>query len=217
MRKRSHIQKEETVDLSLWHFLPPDLPDPTVEAWNVANIFPEKKPIELEIGSGKGLFLKNAAKSFPERNFLGIEISKKYARLIALYLAHDITPNAAVVCGDAVLVLQNSIPDAFLAAVHIYFPDPWWKNKHSKRRIVCPSVVKLIHQKLISGGKFHFWTDVEPYFRKGLEVITAVSELEGPFDVPVSEPEHDFDYRTHFERRTCLNGEPVFRSLFVKK
>jgi tRNA (guanine-N7-)-methyltransferase len=101
--------------------------------------------------------------------------------------------------------------------VHIYFPDPWWKRKHRKRRIVCEPVVRLVHQKLISGGKLHFWTDVEEYFLAGLQSIAHVPGFDGPFEISEQTAEHDFDYRTHFVRRTRLHGEPVFRSLFEKK
>jgi len=101
-------------------------------------------------------------------------------------------------------------------AAHIYFPDPWWKRKHRKRRVVCEPVIGLIHQKLVPGGKLHFWTDVEEYFQAGLQSIAKVPGFDGPFEVGEQVAEHDFDYRTHFERRTRLHGEPVFRSLFKK-
>jgi len=212
MRKRSHLRSANEVDLSASLFSPPDLPDP----WDSSVIFGDVAPLELEIGSGRGLFLKNAANSCPEHHFLGIEISKKFSRLAAMQLALDGIANAAVICGDAVQILGNNIPDDFLEVVHIYFPDPWWKNRHSRRRVVCEPVIQVVHRKLKMGGKLHFWTDVEQYFRKGLEAIARVSGWTGPLEVPEKEPEHDFDYRTHFERRTRLNGSPVFRSLFIK-
>ena len=213
MRKRSQKQIGEDLDLSRYLLTPPDLPDP----WNSENIFQSHAPLEFEIGSGRGLFLKNEAKNHPNRHYLGVEISQKFSKVAAIQLAKAELTNAVIVCGDAVQVLENIFPDHFLEAVHIYFPDPWWKNKHSKRRIVCTPVVEIIHQKLRPGGLFHFWTDVQPYFQKGLAAIAQVPGLEGPIEVEESAAEHDFDYRTHFERRTRLHGNPVFRSLFIKK
>ncbi|MCL2347904.1 MAG: tRNA (guanosine(46)-N7)-methyltransferase TrmB [Planctomycetaceae bacterium] len=180
-------------------------------------MFGRVAPLELEIGSGRGLFIKNAARSTPGHDFLGIEISHKYSKHCATLLVGNHLNNAVMVCGDAELVLREHIPDTSLTAVHIYFPDPWWKRKHRKRRIVCEPVIRLIRQKLISGGKIHFWTDVEEYFFAGLASFAKVSGLEGPFSVEEKVAEHDFDYHTHFERRTRLHNETVYRSFFVKK
>ena len=213
MRKRSH-------QVALTH-LPPDvtalLPEAMPQPWDSQILFGRQAPLELEIGSGRGLFITQAAMSKPGHDFLGIEISKKYAKLCAVLIAKKRLTNAMMVCGDAQTVVRDNIPDHSLAAVHIYFPDPWWKRKHRKRRIVCEPVVRLIHQKLVSCGKLHFWTDVEEYFLAGLQSIANVPGFDGPFDVGEHVAEHDFDYRTHFERRTRLHGEPVYRSLFEKK
>jgi len=213
MRKRSHQATLTQLPPGVAALLPEELPQP----WDSKAMFGRQAPLELEIGSGRGLFIAQAAAAMPERDFLGIEISQKYAKLCALLIAKNQLTNAVMVCGDAQTVLRDNIPDNSLAAVHIYFPDPWWKRKHRKRRIVCEPVVRLIHQKLISGGKLHFWTDVEEYFLAGLQSIAKVPGFDGPFDVGERTAEHDFDYRTHFERRTRIHGEPVFRSLFEKK
>ena len=180
-------------------------------------LFGRVAPLELEIGSGRGLFIKNAALSTPDHDFLGIEISRKYSKHCATLLAEHHRNNAVMVCGDAEQVLREHIPDSSLTAVHIYFPDPWWKRKHRKRRIVCEPMIRMIQQKLIFGGKIHFWTDVEEYFLAGLASFAKVPELEGPFSVEEKAAEHDFDYRTHFERRTRQHDEVVYRSLYVKK
>jgi len=193
--------------------LPEELPQP----WDSQILFERRAPLELEIGSGRGLFITQAAAAMPGHDFLGIEISKKYAKHCAVLIAKMQLTNAVMVCGDAQAVLRDNIPDNSLVAVHIYFPDPWWKRKHRKRRIVCEPVVRLVHQKLVPGGKLHFWTDVEEYFLAGLQSIAKVPGFDGPFEVNEHTAEHDFDYRTHFERRTRLHGEQVFRSLFEKK
>jgi len=213
MRKRSHQVALTRLSAEVEAFLPDDLPQP----WDPRTLFGRQAPLELEIGSGRGLFITQAATAMPEHNFLGIEISNKYAKLCASQIAKQQLTNAVMVCNDAHAVLRDNIADQSLVAVHIYFPDPWWKRRHRKRRIVCEPVIRLVHQKLIPGGKLHFWTDVEEYFQAGLQSISNVPGFDGPFDVTEHAAEHDFDYRTHFERRTRLHGEQVFRSMFEKR
>src|SRR5215470_1961073 len=91
-------------------------------------LFGDDHPVELEVGSGKGLFLANAARANPRRNFLGVEISRKYARLAAERLVKQGLQNAKVWAGDVRDVLARRVPDQSLRAVHVYFPDPWWKK-----------------------------------------------------------------------------------------
>ncbi|MCL2625124.1 MAG: tRNA (guanosine(46)-N7)-methyltransferase TrmB [Planctomycetaceae bacterium] len=213
MRKRSQQVALTRLSAKVDALLPGDLPQP----WSSRIVFGRRAPLELEIGSGRGLFITQAATAAPDRDFLGIEISKKYARLCAMLIAKKQLTNAMMVCGDAQAVLRDIIPDQSLAAVHIYFPDPWWKRRHKKRRIVCEPVIQLIHQKLISGGNLHFWTDVEEYYLAGLQSIAKVPGFDGPFEVAEHTAEHDFDYRTHFERRTRLHDEPVYRALHLKR
>lgn len=190
-----------------------DLPKP----WNSEILFGRLAPLELEIGSGKGLFIRRAADQFPEHDFLGVEIGLKYARFCAARLVSRSQRNAVMVCGDAAQVLQDLIPTDFLEAVHVYFPDPWWKRSHRKRRVLRTDVLKLIESRLRPGGTLHFWTDVEEYFQSTLQLLAENTELLGPFDVPEKEAENEFDYRTHFERRTRLHGQPVYRCEFHKK
>ncbi len=186
-------------------------PDEIPRPWDAAALFGRNAPLELEIGCGKGLFLRNVAAARPEHNFLGIEIGKKYAAFSALGLCKRRLENAIMFCGDATRILAEDIPENSLFAVHVYFPDPWWKRAHKKRRVLREEVLQLIESRLIDGGLLHFWTDVEEYFRTTLKLLAIHTKLEGPFEV--SEPE---DYHTHFERRTRLHGETVYRSLFRK-
>lgn len=192
---------------------PEDLPKP----WDNKVLFSRNAPLELEIGSGKGLFIRRAADQFLEHNFLGIEIGHKYARFCAARLVGRPKRNAVMVCGDAAQILQDLIPIDFLEAVHVYFPDPWWKRAHRKRRILRVEVLKLIESRLKPSGVLHFWTDVEEYFSSTLKLLTANTELQGPFEVMEKEAEDEFDYRTHFERRTRMHGESVYRCEFHKK
>lgn len=173
-------------------------------------------PLELEVGSGKGLFLATAAAAHGERNFLGTEVVRKYAAFAAARCAKRGLTNVRVVSGDALRLLSEWIPDGSLSAVHVYFPDPWWKKRHHKRRVFRPSFAADIERTLCNDGRLHFWTDVEDYFHTALELLAAETRLVGPIPVAERSPEHDLDYRTHFERRTRLSGQPVFRSEFRK-
>jgi len=178
--------------------------------------FGRSAPLEVEIGTGKGLFLTAACRTQPEHDFLGIELAKKYAQYAAARLARAELNNGKVISGDGLRVFREWIPDSTLAAVHVYFPDPWWKARHKKRRVLNESFLRDVQRTLQPGGKLHFWTDVEEYFQSTLELIAATVQLTGPLVVSEKPAEHDLDYRTHFERRTRKNAEPVYRAEFIK-
>jgi tRNA (guanine-N7-)-methyltransferase len=173
-------------------------------------------PIELEIGSGKGLFLIRAAKENPHRTFIGMELATKYAREAQEKLEKERITNACFLACDAVALMAQDIPDGSVVAVHVYFPDPWWKSKHKKRRVLSDETIRNIERVLKPGGELHFWTDVLDYYEIAIPRIVELTKLNGPFYVPEPVAEHNMDFRTHFERRTRLNGLPVYRSRFVK-
>ena len=189
-----------------------ELPRP----WSQAAVFGRQGTLEVEIGSGKGLFLRTAAAARPEVDFLGIEIARRYAEFAAAALAKQNLANALVVQGDALRLFHEWLPDESLAAVHIYFPDPWWKKRHRKRRVMRESLLGDIQRTLQPGGALHFWTDVEEYFRTGLALLAAHTRLEGPLEVPETPAEHNMAYRTHFERRVRQENQPVYRAEFRK-
>jgi tRNA (guanine-N7-)-methyltransferase len=122
-----------------------------------------------------------------------------------------------VCCADALRVFAERIPDDALAAVHVYFPDPWWKKRHKKRRVLKASFLKDLERVLRTGGRFEFWTDVQEYFESTLELVRSSTGLAGPRSMEEPSAEHDLDYRTHFERRTRLNALPVYRAQYVKE
>ena len=173
-------------------------------------------PVELEIGSGKGLFLTNAATRTPNRRFVGLELAAKYAFDCQARIEKSGIPNAKFFACDAVAVLAQDIADRSLDAVHVYFPDPWWKSRHKKRRVLNESSLCDIERVLKPSGSLHFWTDVLDYYESTLELIDQVTKLKGPFFVCEPSAAHDMDYLTHFERRTRRNGLPVYRSRFTK-
>ncbi len=205
------------LDLSDRLFEFDDLPCP----WDGGEkLFGNTKPLEVEVGTGKGLFLRQATKATPEHNFFGIEVAHKYARFAAAYLEKEGAENGRMMSGDALRVFREVFTDGCLEAVHVYFPDPWWKKRHRKRRVLNEDFLSNVGRTLRVGGQLHFWTDVKEYFDTTLEMIEEMQAkglpIEGPHDVPETPSEHHLDFRTHFERRTRLNEQPVYRSRFEK-
>jgi tRNA (guanine-N7-)-methyltransferase len=212
MGRRALRKIDPALDLAGYYREANDLPS----VFDPAALFEQNQPIEVEVGSGKGLFLATAARSRPDHNFLGIEIGRKYARFAAARLARQSSRNSLIVCGDALALFRQWIPVASLAAVHVYFPDPWWKKRHKKRRVLNADFLRDVERTLASGGRLHFWTDVEEYFQTTLKLIAATVQLTGPLPVAEQPAEHDLDYRTHFERRTRKSELPVYRAEFQK-
>lgn len=212
MGRRALPKIDPTLDLGPRLKTFDNLPRP----WDAAALFGRTAELEVEVGSGKGLFLRSAATAWPDVDFLGIEISHKYAQFAAAGLVQCGLPNAMIVSGDALRIFAELLPDACLRAVHVYFPDPWWKKRHRRRRVVRDSFVRDVQRVLRPGATFHLWSDVEEYFRTSLEVIAAETSLAGPIAEPELPAEHDMDYRTHFERRMRMHGEQVYRARFVK-
>ncbi|MBQ6108939.1 MAG: tRNA (guanosine(46)-N7)-methyltransferase TrmB [Thermoguttaceae bacterium] len=209
MPRRALRHIDESLDYSRHLFLIRELQQP----WDLAKYFSDPAaPLEVEIGSGKGQFIHDAALAQPDHNFIGTEIAHKYAAYCAARLIKEGISNAVMFSGDGLQLFREFLPENSLAAVHVYFPDPWWKARHRKRRVVQMELVRACEKCLVPGGKLHFWTDVQEYFETALEMMAAESTLKGPF-TPDVDPSQ---WRTHFEKRTVIEGRPVFRSWFEK-
>ncbi len=205
---------KSTVDLSSVLREVDELP----ELLSSETMFGNEQPLEIEVGSGKGLFIATESSARPEHNFLGVEIIGKYASHSAGRLIRAGVGNAIMINGNAEPLFEKKIITETLEAVHVYFPDPWWKKKHRKRRVVNETSIRNFSRSLRVGGRFHFWTDVLDYFEQTIEMI---AEIAPEFGVPIPEEEveatHDLDYRTHFERRSIQHHIPVYRVRYEKR
>lgn len=179
--------------------------------------FGNDRPVELDVGSGRGLFLVNSATSRSDVNFLGIEIDYKEGRRGARRLMKRRLPNARVLGGDVKIVLGRLISPGSVAAIHVYFPDPWWKQRHRKRRVFNEQFVELCAQALVPGGLLHSWTDVEEYFGVISGLMAAHPAFEPLPPPPERQPTHDMDYQTSFERKGRQRGSTIWRGLWRKQ
>lgn len=213
MGRRALPRMDAAVDSS-GHFLE----QKQLAPWRPEVWFGRSAPLEFEVGSGKGLFLRTQGAANPDRLYLGVELADRYARWAAYRAAQAGLPNVRAVSGNAVEVLDQMVPEGALDAVHVYFPDPWWKARHRKRRVLNEVLARAVVRALPPGGRLHFWTDVEEYYLATLELLAEHAPLlDGPFPVEEKPAEGPLDYRTHRERRVRMAGAPVYRSEFVRK
>ena len=167
------------------------------------------RPVELDVGCGRGLFLFNASTSRPETDWLGLEIDYTEGRRTARRLVKREQPNARVVGGDARSFLDKCVRPASVDRVHVYYPDPWWKRRHLRRRLFNDAFLDQVAECLKGGGELLSRTDVGDYW----EVISALVDHDRRFErLPtpeLREPEHDLDYTTSFERKKLQAGGRV--------
>lgn len=194
-------------DLRPWFATLGDLNGPI--EWSA--LFGNDLPVEIDVGCGRGLFLYNESLAHPERNYLGIEIDYKEGRRTATRLMKRNAANARVLGGDVHEAFTRLIPPKSVAVVHVYFPDPWWKRKHRKRRVFSAAFVNEAVSVLEPGGILSSASDVEEYF----EVIRSLMDHDPRFEPlpppPEKAPEHDMDYLTSYERKTRQSGGAVWR------
>ena len=171
----------------------------------------------LEIGFGDGHNLAELARRHPEQDFLGCEVHRPGVGRLLLTLEADKLANVRVYPDDAVPFLKERVADASLDALLIYFPDPWPKKRHHKRRLLQPESAELFARILKTGGMLHLATDWEDYARHALEVLTACTSFRndaagaGFVARPPERPE------TKFERRGLKLGHAVFDLKFIKR
>lgn len=178
--------------------------------------FDKDAPLILEIGFGNGESLASMAAANPENNYLGIEVHKPGIGHLLLQLEQLEINNVRICCHDAVEILAQKIPDNILAGIHLFFPDPWPKKRHHKRRIVQSEFIELATQKLQPNGYFHAATDWQDYAEHMLAVLQYQSALtnQSPNHLYCSRPDHR--PVTKFERRGLNLGHGVWDLIFRK-
>lgn len=173
------------------------------------------QPLEIEIGYGRGDFLLDRARRFPERLFVGYEIKTKATRLFLARIARAALTNLWVSDDDARFNLPRVIPDGRVNAFHVLFPDPWWKEQHRVKRLFSPPFVDLLAAKLPPGGLLFFKSDVQEYG----ELVRYLVEQNAAF--AASDPALASvigDYApTHREHWCQQHGKPVFSFYFVRR
>lgn len=177
-----------------------------------ANLFGNRHPVEVEIGSGKGAFLLAYAEQHPELNLLGIENQPRWVRWIERRLERTPRRNLRIVCADAALVVSTFIRDSSVAAYHLYFPDPWWKRRHHRRRLLQSEFATHLLRTLEPAGVVHLATDVAERFAAMREELSRQ-----PFAVETAaEPTPPGRPLTNFERKYRAEGRPLYYATFTK-
>jgi len=196
-----------------------DAPDETGRL-DFAQIFGNSHPVELEIGSGKGTFLLALAQAKPEHNYIGMEWAHAYAEYAADRLRRHNALNTRMVCAEASWWVRCHIPDATLSAIHIYFPDPWPKTRHHKRRLIQFPFLKEVHRVLLPGGKLRLVTDHADYFAHMQEKLAGQTDLTVvPFDSPVllkADAPAGSIVGTNFERKYIAEGRTFHATAAMK-
>ncbi|MBX9622461.1 MAG: tRNA (guanosine(46)-N7)-methyltransferase TrmB [Gemmataceae bacterium] len=179
-------------------------------------LFGNPHPVEVEVGMGKGLFLLTEALARPGVNFFGIEVVRKYQLYAATRLAIRKLPNAKTSCADAGRVFRELIPPGSVSAVHVLFPDPWWKKRHRKRRVFTPAFAADVARALPVGGRLHVASDVAEYFGVMTGILRAMPAFRGLAAETTSGPLEEAGFRTNFERKARLAGTPVGRAVYER-
>jgi tRNA (guanine-N7-)-methyltransferase len=189
------------------------LPRPLV--WR--EVFGNEQPLELEIGMGKGTFLTEQAKARPEVNFFGIEWARWFWRYASDRLRRNGCLNARTVRAEAGYFLAEFVPPASISVLHVYFPDPWPKARHHKRRLIQPKFMPLVERVLAPGGRLQVVTDHQGYFEENIEpsVRGAAGLRVVDYNRPGSAGEGEF-VGTNFERKYAREGRPFYAIAAVK-
>ena len=177
-------------------------------------LFGRSAPLILEIGFGNGESLATMAAQNPDQDYIGIEVHKPGVGHLLLQIGDLGLTNVRVCCADAIEVLNQSIRDASLDRLQLFFPDPWHKKRHNKRRIVNSGFLTLISQKLKPGGIFHAATDWEPYAEQMAFVCETSSEFTSEIPGEVFAPRPAYRPLTKFESRGQRLGHGVWDLIY---
>jgi tRNA (guanine-N7-)-methyltransferase len=209
----THARKEGLK--TLWPCYGLNLEDEGTLDWK--DVFGREAPITLEIGFGDGRSLLQTASVHPERDFVGIDVYRAGVSAVISHIHTQKLSNIKLFCEDAVAVLAKKIPDNSLETVQIFFPDPWPKKKHHKRRLIQPDFVALVAQKLAPKGMLHLATDWEHYALHMMSVLSAASAFENTAGEGIYCTRPDARPYTKYEKRGIGLGHQTWDLMFSKK
>ena len=171
---------------------------------DMAAVFGNGRPVEIEIGPGKGTFLLRRAAERPEVNVLGVEWAPSYAVYVADRAYRAGLENIRVLCADAKDLFRTALPDRSVWRVHIYFPDPWPKRRHRFRRLIEAGFLREVRRALQLGGWLGIVTDQEEYFREIRRIVLAT---EGLGEAPFPPGEGASAVGSNFEKKYASQGK----------
>jgi tRNA (guanine-N7-)-methyltransferase len=178
-------------------------------------LFGRLSPVVAEVGFGMGETTTRIAQAHPDTDFLCIEVHAPGVGSLLKQLGEHGLTNIRVVRHDAVEVMRDMVPEGSLAGVHVFFPDPWPKKRHHKRRLLQPEFVALAATRLAPGGRFHVATDWEEYAQQVLAVLEAEPR---PANTAAGfAPRPEWRPETKFERRGLKLGHGVWDIVFTRK
>jgi len=177
-------------------------------------IFPDLNDIYLEIGFGMGDVTHAIAEENPGKGYIGIEVHKPGVGKLMAEIENKGLKNLKAIEHDAVEVLTNMVPDGSISGIHIFFPDPWHKKKHKKRRLIQPDFTALLARKLKQGGYLYAVSDWEDYAEQILEVFSGEESLKNKYG-KWAEPQ-EWRSQTKFERKG-LKKDHLIREVFFEK
>jgi tRNA (guanine-N7-)-methyltransferase len=186
------------------------------DEFDLLKAFGRQAPLIVEIGFGNGASLAEMAAANPDLNYLGIEVHRPGVGHLMMLLEERGISNVRIYHHDAIEILEQKIPDHSIAGVHLFFPDPWHKRRHHKRRIVRPSFLELLNKKLAPGGYFHAATDWEDYAKDMLATLSADAGLKNASPSGDYCPRPDYRPLTKFENRGLGLGHGVWDLVFTK-
>ncbi len=181
-------------------------------------LYGNANPVELEIGMGKGTFLYDQARTRLDTNFFGIEWARWFWRYASDRMRRHNCTNAHTVRAEAGFFLNEFVPPESLSVVHVYFPDPWPKARHNKRRLIQPKFVPVLHRVLKPGARVQIVTDHKEYWEENIEptIRAAVGFEVVDYNRPGSANEGEF-VGTNFERKYRREGRPFYAIAAIRK
>lgn len=197
-----HDTSESTLEISMTHLEPP---------LDTASLFGRKAPLEVEIGCGKGLFLQTAAQSNPQRDFIAIEMATKYYKWTRRVIAGSAVSNVRLVREEAGYFIDRYLEPQSVTCFHMYYPDPWPKRRHHRRRLFNAEFLETLRTRLVVGGELRLATDFTEYHDVMCKVIDQATGWRRE-----ESDERWQNWLTNFKRKYEEENRPTHRECLVR-